>query len=194
MRILPGTPYNKQQRAAFFLAAITAALLLLAGCARAFQQNAAWHNDPQADDGRTEELTGILSTLAAPAARQEAALLARTAIDYSRQLAEKYRVFASPHLHNILVNTGFREKGLCYQWADELLTHLKSLELRSFDLHEAAAGQGTWREHNAVVVTGKGGNFAEGIVLDAWRQGGRLYWIPVQDDTYQWLPRKLVVR
>jgi hypothetical protein len=40
------------------------------------------------------------------------------------------------------------------------------------------------------VVTAKGKDFFEGIVLDPWRDSGRLYWISVKEDKYHWEKRE----
>jgi hypothetical protein len=37
-------------------------------------------------------------------------------------------------------------------------------------------------ENNALVVTARGQRFEDGIVLDAWRRAGRLWWSPVMKD------------
>jgi len=95
-----------------------------------------------------------------------------------------------PLLHNVLVNVGLRERGLCWHWTEDLLARLGDLPLDAYDLHWATAHRGEmFREHNSVVVTAKGGAFESGIVLDPWRDSGRLYFGPVQGDRYPWEPR-----
>jgi hypothetical protein len=120
----------------------------------------------------------------------EARKLAETGIVYSLILANKYRLFRQPHIHNILVNIGLKERGLCYEWAEDLMQQFKTLDLKTFSLHEAVAHKGKkFREHNTIVVTAKGKDFFEGIVLDPWRNSGDLYWINVKEDKYSWEKR-----
>jgi hypothetical protein len=40
--------------------------------------------------------------------------------------------------------------------------------------------------HSTVVVTARNQPFEKGLVLDPWRNSGRLYWIPVKADRYPW--------
>jgi hypothetical protein len=116
----------------------------------------------------------------------EAERTAECAYVTSRRLARDYRVVGPPLFHNFLINTGIRKRGLCYQWAQDLIVPLNALELRTLELHWGEARPNTWREHNCVVVTARGQSFEQGIVLDAWRHSGRLFWAPVIADHYPW--------
>jgi hypothetical protein len=120
----------------------------------------------------------------------EARKLAETGIVYSLFLADEYRLFGQPHIHNILVNIGLKERGLCFQWAEDLMKQFKTFNLKTFSLHEAVAYKGQkFHEHNTVVVTAKGKDFYEGIVFDPWRDSGDLFWVPVKADKYPWKKR-----
>jgi hypothetical protein len=120
----------------------------------------------------------------------EAGQLAETAISYSYYLAEEYRLVRPPILHNLLVRIGLRDRGLCYQWTEDLMKRLYLLELKNFQLHWGVAYRGSeLREHNTVVVTATGKPFEEGIVLDPWRNSGELYWARVKTDSYPWKER-----
>jgi hypothetical protein len=120
----------------------------------------------------------------------EAGQLAETAISYSYHLAEEYRLVRPPILHNLLVRIGLRDRGLCYQWTEDLMRRLYLLELKNFQLHWGVAYRGSeFREHNTVVVTARGQPFAYGIVLDPWRNSGELYWARVKNDSYPWQER-----
>lgn len=114
-------------------------------------------------------------------------LAAETACSYSLELAKEYRVVRPAIFHNVLVNLGLRERGLCFQWADDLSAKLKSLELRTLKVRRGAARLETRREHSSVVLTARGQAFDQGIVLDAWRHSGRLYWCGVKEDKYPWI-------
>ena len=127
-----------------------------------------------------------------PAVREvEAARVAACAYDYSRILAQRYRAVRPAILQNILVNTGFKQRGLCYQWAEDLLAQLQTFNLDSLQLHWGIARADTAREHNSVVVTARAQPFQLGIVLDPWRGSGRLVWSPVSADKYPWVEGKL---
>src|SRR5512141_1750267 len=85
----------------------TLCLLALAGCA---------------SPGKTAppRLAERLRSLSPAVAPGEAALAADTAHFYSLELAKEYRVVRPAIFHNVLVNLGMRQRGLCYQWADDL--------------------------------------------------------------------------
>jgi hypothetical protein len=119
-------------------------------------------------------------------------LAAETAYSYSAELAKEYRVVRPAILHNVLVNLGVRQRGLCFQWADDLSAKLQSLQLRTLRLHRGVARLETRREHSSVVLTAAGQPFDEGIVLDAWRHSGRLYWGGVKQDHYPWIEVQVV--
>jgi hypothetical protein len=45
-------------------------------------------------------------------------------------------------------------------------------------------------EHNALVIIKKGGSIDEGIVIDPWRNSGKLYFCKIKDDKkYKWIHR-----
>ncbi|ATX82434.1 hypothetical protein Ga0123462_1575 [Mariprofundus ferrinatatus] len=143
-----------------------------------------------AEQQKIDALTADLLLLDRAIDRQAAVIVARTAVHYSLELAEKYEIFGPPRMHNLLVNFGFRERGLCYQWADDLLKKLLSLNSTRFDFFYAVANLGSdLREHNSVVVSAKGAAFETGIVLDGWRYSGDLYWSAVSEDSYEWSQR-----
>jgi hypothetical protein len=130
-----------------------------------------------------QELIG----LGPPADRGEAHRVAATAITYSIYLADRYELVRPPILHNLLVRLKIKERGLCYQWTEDLLRRLQELRLTSYQLHWGVAHRGSqFREHNTVVITANGQPFENGIVLDPWRDSGELYWVRVDRDSYPW--------
>jgi hypothetical protein len=133
------------------------------------------------------ELAERLEALSPSVNQREAAVAAETAHTRSLELARAYRVVRPAILHNMLVNCGLKERGLCYHWAEDLYAKLYSLNLRTLVLHRGVARPNTLREHNAVVITALGQPFEDGVVLDAWRDCGRLCWPYVQQDKYPWL-------
>ncbi|ATX79154.1 hypothetical protein Ga0123461_0730 [Mariprofundus aestuarium] len=159
-------------------------ILCAAGCAA--HQPLSADREQQKIDALTRDLLSLHSSIDRGSAR----MVARTAVLYSRELADRYGVTGSPRFHNLLVNVGLKERGLCYQWTDDLLVRLKSLGVRLFDFHSAVAHRDSdLREHSSVVVTPHGTAFETGIMLDGWRYSGDLYWSAVQDDSYEWSQR-----
>ena len=117
----------------------------------------------------------------------EARQVAETAIRESAVLAEEYQLVRPAVMHNLLVVMGIKDRGLCYQWTEDLMKRLEALELKSFQLHWGVAHPGSnLREHNCVVISVKGQPFSKGILFDPWRHSGNLYWTPVVKDTYPW--------
>lgn len=122
----------------------------------------------------------------------EATLIAYDAVVYSMILANQYQLATPPNYHNYLVNSKQRSRGLCYHWQRDLIKHLKKRKnLKTFELREGVSAEGSyWREHNAMIVTAKGQPFATGIILDGWRDSGKLFWGSVKKDTkYKWKQR-----
>ena len=150
--------------------------MLLSGCAT-----------PRTPGAPPDDLAAQLRGLSPAVDPQEASLTAETACAYSLELAREYHVVRPPVLHNVLVNWGLKKRGLCFQWADDLSAKLNSLRLRTLQVRRGVARLDTRREHNSVVLTACGQPFDQGIVLDAWRHSGRLYWCPVKSDKYPWL-------
>jgi hypothetical protein len=147
---------------------------------------------PHGDVVAKAELRTRLAMLSPSVRVDEAERFAQCAYVTSRRLAREYRVVFPPALHNILVNTGVRKRGLCYQWTEDLMRQLDALKLETLELHWGEAFARTFSENNGVVVTAKGQPFEQGIVLDAWRYQGQLYWGPVRKDPehYLWKENK----
>lgn len=123
----------------------------------------------------------------------EARRTAETALKASAFLAREYRLVRPPILHNLFVQMGLRDRGLCYHWTEDLMSHLNALQLKSFQLRWGVAHRGSdLREHNTVVITANGQSFENGLILDPWRHSGNLYWVIVKNDSYPWqeLPRE----
>ena len=147
---------------------------------------------PRGDVVAKAELRTKLAMLSPTVRVDEAERFAQSADVTSRRLAREYRVVFPPALNNILINTGARKRGLCYHWTEDLIHQLDALKLETLELHWGEAFARTFSENNGVVVTAKGQAFEQGIVLDAWRYQGRLYWGPVRKDPehYPWRENK----
>jgi hypothetical protein len=117
----------------------------------------------------------------------EAQLVAERAYATVEGLRQKYGVTWPPLFNNFLVNVGIHKRGLCFQFAEDLLLDLDSLKTTSLELHWGAARAGQWGEHNCVVVTAKGQPFRDGILLDTWRLSGHLFWSTVTVDHFPWI-------
>ena len=177
-----------------------AAMFLLTDCAEPTNTNvvepaqtgAAEIILPRGDIAAEAQLRTKLAMLSPTVRVDEAEKLALCAYKTSRRLAREYRVVFPPALNNILINTGGRKRGLCYQWTEDLLHELNALKLETLELHWGEAFARTFSENNGVVVTARGQPFRQGIVLDAWRYQGRLYWGPVRKDPegYPWKENK----
>ena len=176
------------------------ALFLLADCAdptstsvaEPAQTGPAEITLPRGDRIAEAELRTKLAMLSPNVRPDEAERFAQCAYVTSRRLAREYRVVFPPALNNILINTGARKRGLCYHWTEDLLRELDALKLETLELHWGEAFARTFSENNGVVVTAKGQPFSQGIVLDAWRYQGHLYWGPVRKDPegYPWKENK----
>ena len=155
-------------------------VLLFSGCTLA---------GPPPSDGRvpqallSADLVQLLGYHDPESDRLARAVLARTA-----ELAQAYQVQKPALWHNILVNMGLRERGLCCHWTRDLLQTIRALDLQKYRAAWAVSRHGTRREHNSVVILAPGKPFAGGLVLDPWRKAGDLYWAPVTTDVYPWQP------
>ena len=112
----------------------------------------------------------------------EAELLSATAHTMSRQLAREYGVHGDPAIHNFLINIGARKRGICADYTRDIGSRLKEFHFKTLVLHWGSAYAKESDENNALVVTARNQPFQDGIVLDGWRRGGRLFWCPVKND------------
>lgn len=127
----------------------------------------------------------------------EAQRAARIAYAETHRLALAYQITDSPLIHNAKVNAGTKPRGLCYHWAEDMERRLNAEGFTTLDMTRAIANSQTrfLIEHSTAVITAKGTTMEAGIVLDPWREGGRLFWSRVTTDTrYDWLPRVDVLR
>ena len=121
---------------------------------------------------------------------QEAEALAEDAIGYSYQLRERYHALTPALWNNTLVNLGLKKRGLCFQWADDLLLYLLQKGYKTLKFYYVGANIGDYFEHNALAVGAKDEHFPNVVVLDAWRDSGDLYFVKLKNDTrYAWRRR-----
>jgi hypothetical protein len=134
------------------------------------------------DERSIKDLRDALVKLAPNVDPAEAELLSVTAHTTSRTLAREYRIVLNPEFQNFLINIGVRKRGYCAHYARDIGARLKELKLKTLVLHWGAAYAGTSGEDNCLVVTARHQPFQDGIILDAWRRAGRLFWSAVTKD------------
>src|SRR5215467_9446258 len=141
---------------------------------------------PAKDVAKAEELANQLAALSRRVDPNEAKLLAECAYATVARLRPEYNMFGTPIFNNFLVYHGWRKRGYCYQWTEDLLLALDRLNLKTLELHWGDAYRETWRENNCVVVTAKGQPFDHGMILECWRHFGHLRWnlVPSDQDPY----------
>src|SRR5215467_2401501 len=141
---------------------------------------------PAKDVAKAEELANQLAALSRRVDPNEAKLLAECAYATVARLRPEYNMFGTPIFNNFLVYHGWRKRGYCFQWTEDLLLALDTLILKTLELHWGDAHRETWRENNCVVVTAKGQPFDHGMILESWRHFGHLRWnlVPSDEDRY----------
>jgi len=165
------------------------ALLLLAACAA--HPNGPPPGTPQ-DKARLEQAILALGPGIDPA---EASSAARIAYDHTHQLSREYQITDPAIIHNTKVNMGLKPRGLCWHWAKDIEDRLNRENFATLQLHRAIANADNVRlEHSTAIISRRGDNMYDGIVLDPWRKGGVLFWARLPDDTrYEWYPRAEVL-
>jgi hypothetical protein len=142
-------------------------------------------------DKRVVELQSLMVGLTPHVRQDEAFDLSQRSINYALVLSQKYHAISAPWIQNTLVNVGLKERGLCYEWAEDLLRYLVQRNYQTLELHAISANVGYLNEHNALAVSAKGEGIAKSIVLDAWRNAGNLYFKKISEDKkYDWRERK----
>jgi len=143
---------------------------------------------PQAEVTR---LSFLLQSLGNNITDSEAKQLSQDIFHKTKALTKEFELTSPPVFHNFLVNVGLREKGLCYHWSDALYAYLSQKGYASFEFHLVGANIGEYfYEHNALVVVAKGGEIQQGIIIDPWRDSGKLYFSTVKSDVaYRWKHR-----
>jgi len=158
----------------------------LSGCAG---PHSALHTDAARIESKVAALQAGLKGLGRATDPEEARRVAQTAVGDSLRLAEEYRAAPPARWHNLLIQMGFRDRGLCFHWTEDLMKRLQALNLKTYRLHWGVAHKGSdLREHNSVVITALNQPFEAGLVLDPWRNSGDLHWAAVRQDGYPWVP------
>lgn len=149
------------------------------------------------DQVKIKDLTKAIIKLGPNIDPNEAAWVAREAVLYPKHLANQYQLMWPPNYQNVLVNTGKRDKGLCYQWAQDMTAHIGKRHYNTLTMQRAVANQGGMYEHNVLTVAALGKGIEDAIILDPWRHNSVLYWVKTKDDpNYQWgkyYPRQYIL-
>ena len=167
------------------VAGIIAAFAVSSAVVSAEQQRQHFEVPPK-DFAKAEELANQLAALSRRVDPKEATLVAQCAFSTVARLRQEYRMFGTPIFNNFLVYHGWRKRGYCFQWTEDLLLALDTLKLKTLELHWGDAHRDTWRENNCLVVTAKGQPFERGMILECWRHFGHLRWnlVPSDQDPY----------
>ncbi|MWD28148.1 hypothetical protein E0K89_011730 [Aquicoccus sp. SCR17] len=156
---------------------------------------AATPEDSRPRSAKVAELAAAIQALGPDVDPEEAERAARVSYAQARHLTEVYEITDPPIIHNAKVNMGLKPRGLCWHWAEDMENRLAQEDFKTLDLHRAIANSfKTFRiDHSTVIVSAKGDDMFEGIVLDPWRKGGKLTWLPtLEDPDYDWAPRQEV--
>jgi hypothetical protein len=126
---------------------------------------------------------------------EEAARAARIAYDHTDVLVQQYQITDPPLIHNMKVNAGLRPRGLCWHWAEDIENRLAAENFTTLDMHRAIANADVaFRiDHSTAIISAKGDDMYDGLVLDPWRTGGEMVWAPTRDDKYPWKPQQQVL-
>jgi len=152
-------------------------------------------SSPKIITTKIAKLSNMIIDLNVTIDRYEAKDIATSAINYSKYLAQKYRVVSPPLWHNTLVNLGIRKRGLCYEWVEDLLLYLLEKKYQTIQFYTVGSSVGSYFEHNALAISAKGATLKEAILLDAWRGSGNLYFIKIdKDKKYKWKNREEVYK
>lgn len=148
--------------------------------------------DPVREQQRITQLNREIIALDENIDPHEARMAATIAIRYSLELARKYHISGSAISHNLKVNLGLRDRGLCIHWTEDLLARLQQERFQSLDLHWAIANyESAFRlEHSTVIISARNASLYQGLVIDPWRNSGDLFWSPtLEDQQYPWRPK-----
>lgn len=133
------------------------------------------------------KLQNDLNKLSTKIDKTEAIVFSKEVISYSKILAKQYQVTTPPLFHNTLINLNLKEKGYCYDYANDLMSYLQDKKFESFYFQRVVANRGEYFEHSSLILTRDDVSFEDSLVLDAWRNAGILFWAKVKDDKkYDW--------
>lgn len=146
--------------------------------------------NPQTEK-KINDLSMMIQSLSPKINPSEAHNLAYTTTYYAMHLANTYDLVAPAGYHNYLINQNKKNRGLCYHWVMDILEYIDKKDYPSLSIYRVVSNKGEYFEHNAISVAKRGEPFDSGILLDAWRNSGRLFFTPVKEDKrYRWNERE----
>ncbi|MEO0829214.1 MAG: hypothetical protein AAFY03_02000 [Pseudomonadota bacterium] len=150
---------------------------------------------PEVGRAGEADLRDALLGLGAAVDPVEAGRAAEVAYALMPQLVAAYQITDPPLIHNTKVNMGIKPRGLCWHWAEDTERRLREENFATLDVHRAIANHDNARiDHSTAIVSARGAQMFDGVVLDGWRHGGRLFWSLVQEDKrYDWRPQAEVL-
>ncbi|MEM9425954.1 MAG: hypothetical protein AAGA06_04560 [Pseudomonadota bacterium] len=168
---------------------IGAAALPLAACGTAPEKRAF------ASASDLEQLEQMILAMRDDIDPAEASRAAAIAFAHTRDLSIQYQITDPPLVHNTKVNMGLKPRGLCWHWAEDIEKRLDAEGFETLEMHRAIAeGRGIRIDHSTAIISARGDGYRQGVVLDPWRTGGALVFIPVVEDTrYNWEAREVVL-
>lgn len=98
--------------------------LLFSSCSIKYDKND-FANENRLNN-KMKELSNLLLESSNNIDSKEAKDFAYKAVNYSKTLANEYKVVAPALFHNSLVNMGLKTKGYCYHYANDLMSFLKN--------------------------------------------------------------------
>jgi len=157
-------------------------LVLFSGCAIKYKNVTSSYKDKDVQK-LYKEITSLSNTIS----KDEALDIALFSTSYTKQLANSYDLVGTPKFQNFLINIGLKKKGYCYNYADDLAKALHQRGYQTVSIYRAAHKIHTYFEHNCVVITPKERNDI-GVILDGWRNAGKLYFDYMSRDrkNYNW--------
>lgn len=160
-------------------------------CAVLFHGCSVKNQSPNVSKSEVETLAQDIMALSKKIDKKEAYDLAKEALTYPKVLAKEYDLVTPANYHNMLIHLGYRKRGWCYHWAEDMMAHLKARKYKTIDLRWGVSGKAGPDEHNSVVVVAKGALFNTGILLDPWRNSGDLFWSKIdKDEKFEWVENK----
>lgn len=166
---------------------LTIALLIftLTGCSVKYPQSQT--TTIKNNKAKIVNLATAIKELSPTIDKKEAQKVAYISTIYPLELANEYELVSPPLFHNTLINMDLKKRGFCYHFAQDIAKELKKLQLKTISIKWVTHKKEEYWEHNALVLTAHNQSYKKGILLDAWRDSGKLYWDYFKNDTqYKW--------
>lgn len=175
-------------------------ILLLTGCSVKYDDVLLNHHNQcfisktnTKTTNRINKLSQQIQSLSKEISPKESNKFAYTTTYYAMHLANNYQLVSPALYHNFLINQKQKKRGLCYHWVTDILKYLENSNFKTLGIYKVVANKGLHNEHNAISITAPNHPFDEGILIDAWRGSGKLFFIPIKEDRYyNWKLRRKI--